>query len=124
MKIARFRANDGKVHVGKIVGESAYELTAHCATTDCLGKLIAEAPDAFEQLAALPLDGLRRHRLEEVRLLGPGTVPSKILAIGLKYPAHAGESPRIGGSQVPSQIWFTKQVACVVGPGDAIVHPR
>jgi len=123
MKIARFRAGDGKVHVGKIVGECAYELSAHCATTDCLGKLIAEAPDAFEQLAALPLDGLRQRRLEEVQLLAPVTVPSKFLAIGLNYQSHAEESRRIGVEQLPSQIWFNKQVSCIVGPNDAIDHP-
>jgi len=123
MKIARFRTTDGQVHVGRIEGDTACELTPHVSTTECLGKLVAAEVGAFERLAAVPIGELRPHRLEDVQLLAPVTSPSKFLAIGLNYQSHADESRRIGVAQVASQIWFNKQVSCIVGPGDAIDHP-
>lgn len=124
MKIARFRARDGQVHVGKIVGNAAYELTAHCASTDCLGKLLAQDNHVLERLAAIPQQELRAHALDDIRLLAPVTAPSKFLAIGLNYQSHADESQRIGVPAAQSQIWFNKQVSCIAGPGDAIERPE
>src|SRR5437870_3247341 len=124
MKIARFRAADGNVHVGKIIGTTAYELTPHCATTECLGKLLAEDSNAFERLAAIPQQQLKAHALGDIRLLAPVTAPSKFLAIGLNYQSHAEESQRIGVAPATSQIWFNKQVSCIAGPGDAIERPE
>ena len=69
MKIARFRTRDGKVHVGKVVDGTVYQLSEHCASTDCLGRLVAADPDAFEKLAAVPLKGLAAHALDSVKLL-------------------------------------------------------
>lgn len=123
MKIARFRTRDGQVHVGRIVDGIAYDLGVHCKSTDCLGQLVADEPEVFERLAAVPLSGLAKHSLAEIQLLAPVTQPSKFLAIGLNYQSHADESKRIGVDQVPSQIWFNKQVSCIAGPGDAIDHP-
>ena len=123
MKIARFRTRDGKVHVGKVVDGTVYQLSEHCASTDCLGRLVAADPDAFEKLAAVPLKGLAAHALDSVKLLAPVTSPSKFLAIGLNYQSHADESRRIGVAQQQSQIWFNKQVSCIVGPDEAIDHP-
>lgn len=123
MKIARFRTRDAKVHVGKIVDGSVYDLSEHCASTACLGKLVAADADLFEKLAAVPLNELVAHPLESVQLLAPVTSPSKFLAIGLNYQSHADESLRIGVPPAQSQIWFNKQVSCIVGPNDAIDHP-
>ncbi|WP_343231044.1 fumarylacetoacetate hydrolase family protein [Variovorax sp. WS11] len=109
--------------MGKVVDGSVYELTEHCASTDCLGKLISANATLFEQLAAVPLKELTAHPLSSVQLLAPVTSPSKFLAIGLNYQAHADESLRIGVAPAQSQIWFNKQVSCIVGPGDAIDHP-
>jgi len=124
MKIARFRAADGKEHVGKIIGNAAYELTAHCTTTECLGKLLAADGQAFERLAAIPNEELKAHGLADIRLLAPVTAPSKFLAMGLNYQSHAEESQRIGVAPATSQIWFNKQVSCITGPDDAIERPE
>ncbi len=61
--------------------------------------------------APLPLDG--------VRLLAP-CEPSKIVAVGRNYRAHAAEL----GNEVPtSPIIFLKPPSSVIGPGEAIVYP-
>jgi 2-keto-4-pentenoate hydratase/2-oxohepta-3-ene-1,7-dioic acid hydratase in catechol pathway len=57
--------------------------------------------------------------LDEVQLLAP-CEPSKILAVGLNYAAHASEH----GFQTPDEpIFFLKPSSAVVGPGAAIVYP-
>lgn len=58
--------------------------------------------------------------LAALTLLAP-CEPSKIVAIGLNYRAHAAES----GVPVPDEpAMFLKAPSAVVGPGDAIIHPR
>lgn len=57
--------------------------------------------------------------LEEVRLLAP-VQPSKIIAVGRNYPAHAAEH----GEEVPSvPLIFLKPPSAVIGPGKAIRLP-
>ncbi len=57
--------------------------------------------------------------LEAVRLLAP-CEPSKIVAVGRNYRAHAAEL----GNEVPaSPIIFLKPPTAVIGPDDAIVYP-
>ncbi len=55
----------------------------------------------------------------EVRILAP-TLPSKIVAVGVNYKAHALER----GRGLPSEpLLFLKPPSALIGPGDAIVHP-
>jgi 2-keto-4-pentenoate hydratase/2-oxohepta-3-ene-1,7-dioic acid hydratase in catechol pathway len=57
--------------------------------------------------------------LGQVRLLAPCR-PTKIVAVGRNYRAHAAEL----GNEVPaSPIIFLKPPTSVIGPGDAIVYP-
>jgi 2-keto-4-pentenoate hydratase/2-oxohepta-3-ene-1,7-dioic acid hydratase in catechol pathway len=57
--------------------------------------------------------------LASLRLLAP-TVPSKIVCVGLNYPAHADES----GAEVPTEpLLFFKPPSAVVGLGAPIVLP-
>ena len=57
--------------------------------------------------------------LDAVRLLAP-ILPSKVLAVGKNYAAHAAEM----GGDVPSEpLIFSKPATAVIGPGDAIVLP-
>ena len=57
--------------------------------------------------------------LEDVRLLAP-VLPSKILAIGRNYAAHAKEH----GAEVPeSPLVFLKPPSAVINPGDTIYLP-
>jgi 2-keto-4-pentenoate hydratase/2-oxohepta-3-ene-1,7-dioic acid hydratase in catechol pathway len=55
----------------------------------------------------------------QVRLLAP-VLPSKIVAIGLNYRAHAEET----GRPLPEEpMIFIKPSTCVISPGDAILMP-
>ena len=57
--------------------------------------------------------------LEDARVLAP-VVPSKIVAVGLNYRAHAAEQ----GKPLPAEpLIFLKPSTAVIGPGDAIVIP-
>lgn len=56
----------------------------------------------------------------EVQLLAP-CLPSKIVAVGRNYAAHAAEL----GNSVPSEpLIFLKPPSSVIGPGAAIVYPH
>ena len=51
----------------------------------------------------------------------PPVVPSKVIAVGLNYAAHAKEA----GMELPAfPVLFFKPPTAVVGPGDAIVLPK
>ncbi len=56
-------------------------------------------------------------RLSEVMLLAP-VVPSKVIAVGLNYKSHIGESP---AAKYPGL--FAKMPTSIVGPGASIVIP-
>ncbi|MBI2726768.1 MAG: fumarylacetoacetate hydrolase family protein [Polaromonas sp.] len=59
--------------------------------------------------------------LDTVQLLPPVIDPSKVLAVGLNYAAHAAES----GSAAPAApIFFTRFADTLLGHGQAIVRPR
>lgn len=61
------------------------------------------------------------YKLSDVKLLAP-CQPSKIVAIGLNYHAHAQEFP---GSKLPKEpLIFLKPSTAVIGPEDTIVIPK
>jgi 2-keto-4-pentenoate hydratase/2-oxohepta-3-ene-1,7-dioic acid hydratase in catechol pathway len=61
----------------------------------------------------------RRLALDAVKLLPP-VLPSKVVAIGRNYAAHASEM----GGEVPDQpLLFLKPSTAVTGPGDTIAYP-
>ncbi len=63
--------------------------------------------------------GEEQYRLDEVRLLPP-CIPSKIIAIGLNYKAHAAEFNK----ELPEEpMIFMKPPTAVIGHGDKIVYP-
>ncbi len=58
-------------------------------------------------------------KLKDVRLLAP-VMPSKIVAIGLNYRAHAAEF----NQKLPDEpLFFIKPSTAVIGPGDEIKYP-
>lgn len=58
-------------------------------------------------------------KAEEARLLAP-VLPSKIVAIGLNYRAHAAEF----NQDIPDEpLFFMKPSTAVIGPGDEIIYP-
>ncbi len=73
--------------------------------------------------APFSLTGVR-HSLAAVRLLAP-VLPSKIVCVGKNYADHAREMGSATGTETPvTPIIFLKPSTSVVGPGDAIAHPR
>src|ERR1700722_7322813 len=86
------------------------------------------AADALQvaELAGHPFgaaDSIRftgaRYPLPDVRLLAP-VLPSKVVAIGKNYAAHARE---MGGEPPAEPVIFLKPSTSVAGPVDAIVRP-
>lgn len=60
-----------------------------------------------------------RHPLAGLRLLAP-VMPSKIVAVGRNYHAHAKE---MGGEAPAEPLLFLKPPTAVIGPEDAIQYP-
>ena len=98
MRFVRFN-HDGKTGYGVLEGEGVVPIF-----TQPWSRVIPTGP-------VIPL--------EQVTLLAP-CEPSKIIALGKNYGAHAAEF----GSEVPtSPIIFLKPPTAVIGPGAAIVCP-
>jgi 2-keto-4-pentenoate hydratase/2-oxohepta-3-ene-1,7-dioic acid hydratase in catechol pathway len=98
VRIARY-VHDGDVAFGVVEGDDVAELTSH-------------------PFGPLTFTGGRRP-LAAVKLLAP-VLPSKVVAIGKNYAAHASEM----GGDVPEQpLIFLKPSTAVTGSGDAIAYP-
>jgi 2-keto-4-pentenoate hydratase/2-oxohepta-3-ene-1,7-dioic acid hydratase in catechol pathway len=98
LKLIRFLKNDQPCY-GLIEGDAIYAVE---------GSIFGKFRQA-EKIATLT----------EVRLLAP-CQPTKILAVGLNYRAHAAES----GHDVPSEpLLFFKPPSSVIGPLEPIVYP-
>ncbi len=121
MKLARFTV-EGRTRLGKVVGDTIVDLSA--VAPDCgvsMRSLLERLPLLRKDLerAAAPVFPLDRVRLE-----APIDDPSKFLAIGMNYKAHAEESARAGIPVPQSQLWFNKQVSCINGPYAPVHVPR
>ena len=123
MKIANFSI-DGQSRLGKIVGDSIVDLSAAAP----------ELPRSLVEILQLGASALKRvseaagvpgtiFPLASVKLLAPIPNPSKYLAIGMNYHDHAEEARRAGIPIPQTQVWFNKQVSCITGPFDDVVHP-
>jgi 2-keto-4-pentenoate hydratase/2-oxohepta-3-ene-1,7-dioic acid hydratase in catechol pathway len=105
VRIARFAKGDG-VAYGVVEGESALtiaELYGHPFGTD---------PENVRVTG-------QRYPLAEVRLLAP-VLPSKVVAIGKNYAAHARE---MGDEPSAEPVLFLKPSTSVTGHGDRIGYP-
>ena len=108
MRICRFALGDeisyGVVHGADDSGQVTDETVVAVIEGHPLGDL---APDG----RILPI--------ADVRLLAP-VIPSKVVAVGRNYTAHASEL----GNEVPKEpMIFLKPSSSVIGPGEAIVLP-
>jgi len=98
MKLLRFTA-DGQARYGAVEQRQIRELTG----------------DPFGSLRFGP----RGFQLDDVTLLPP-CEPSKIVAVGVNYKAHAQEM----GHRLPEEpLLFLKPPSSIVGPGGAIHYP-
>ena len=109
MKIARFAGPDGIVSFGVVEGVGPEggiddDTTVTPIAGHPFGSFEASGP-------AVPY--------ADVRLLAP-VLPSKIIAVGKNYAAHARE---MGGDVPTEPVIFLKPSTSVIGPGDRIALP-
>lgn len=100
-----------------------------------LAGLLPEAPSSLKDVleggapffqrirTALP-KSTARVPLSAVRLEAPLPDAQKYLAIGMNYEDHAEEARKAGVAVPKTQLWFNKQVTCIVGPWDDVHKPR
>jgi 2-keto-4-pentenoate hydratase/2-oxohepta-3-ene-1,7-dioic acid hydratase in catechol pathway len=62
----------------------------------------------------------REYPLRDIALLAPAE-PSKIVAVGKNYSAHAAEMKE---GQPEEPLLFIKPNTCVIGPGDTVIYPK
>ncbi len=111
MRAVRFEGPGGVPHLGALDGDVVHD-AGPLGPAGFVPSAEGWARVAAASGAARPLD--------ELRLLHP-VVPSKILAIGLNYRAHALEA----GLEIPDvPVVFAKLPSALVGPGASIVIPR
>jgi 2-keto-4-pentenoate hydratase/2-oxohepta-3-ene-1,7-dioic acid hydratase in catechol pathway len=122
MRISRF-AFGGEVHYGVV--DPAGPNGVQTGATGGAARPVDESLEVAE-LAGHPFgaaDAIRftgaRHPVADVRLLAP-VLPSKVVAIGKNYAAHARE---MGGEPPDEPVIFLKPSTAVAGPLDAIVRP-
>lgn len=117
MRIARIAIGDGHVALARLEPDVGEPTTAvilsresHHPAADAVREALADGLDLSQ--------GGEHVRLADVRLLSPVARPSKIVAVGLNYRAHAAE----GGEEVPeAPLLFVKTPNSIVGPGDPVV---
>jgi 2-keto-4-pentenoate hydratase/2-oxohepta-3-ene-1,7-dioic acid hydratase in catechol pathway len=95
-------------------------------TGPLIDELLRNEEDLQGRLARLWEDldragALQPHQIKPPRdLMAPITRPSKIVALGLNYQAHAEET----GNTAPEEpLFFAKAPSSIVGPGADIVYP-
>ena len=124
MKLIRYTHGD-RTSIGVVDDRHAIDLA----------NLLPDAPKSLKDVLAGGADLRHRIRtalttstarvpLSAVRLEAPLPDAQKYLAIGMNYQDHAEEARRAGITMPKTQLWFNKQVTCIVGPSDDVHKPR
>lgn len=120
MKLVRFTAQ-GRTRIGKVEGQQVIDLSDVVGVGTSMCQVIRDLP---QRRAALEDVNGPAYPLADVRLEAPIHDPQKFLGIGMNYRKHAEEA-RLAGIPIPeSQLWFNKQVSCIVGPFDEVEKPQ
>jgi 2-keto-4-pentenoate hydratase/2-oxohepta-3-ene-1,7-dioic acid hydratase in catechol pathway len=124
MKLIRYTHSAG-TSIGVVDGDHAVDLAG--LLPDAIGSLkdvLAGGAELRQRIrTALPASTARMP-LSAVRLEAPLPDAQKYLAIGMNYQDHAEEARRAGITMPKTQLWFNKQVTCIVGPWDDVHKPR
>ncbi|TRV74378.1 DUF2437 domain-containing protein [Streptomyces sp. 130] len=119
MKIARFHTAEGPTRLGRVDDDRVADVSDVVGGTS-LRSILPLLPSLKHELLAAAGPS---YPLADVVLEAPIDNPQKFLGIGMNYKEHAEEA-RAAGIPVPeNQMWFNKQVSCIVGPYDGIVKP-
>lgn len=122
MKIARFRIDDGAPRIGLVDVADATVADVTAITGASVRAILPRLGDPAYRGALAAASGAR-HALADVELLAPIDDPQKYLGIGMNYAEHAKEAAAAGIPTPTSQLWFNKQVSCIVGPHADIERP-
>lgn len=115
MKLALFE-DSGVPRVGVVLGETIVPTRFQGSMIDLISAWDTMLPELADALRTVkPLS------LSDVRLLAPVQRPGKIFAIGLNYADHIAESKM---DTPKNQVWFTKAVTSINGPGDPVLIGR
>jgi 2-keto-4-pentenoate hydratase/2-oxohepta-3-ene-1,7-dioic acid hydratase in catechol pathway len=121
MRIARYRLGDGPARLGRIDdGGRLLDISSVPGVGTSLREIL---PRLAELRPAILAATGTTHALADVVLEAPIDQPQKYLGIGMNYREHAQEAAAAGIPIPTSQLWFNKQVSCIVGPYDDIVKP-
>jgi 2-keto-4-pentenoate hydratase/2-oxohepta-3-ene-1,7-dioic acid hydratase in catechol pathway len=86
--------------------------------------LLAAGTKAMETFRSVGPNSPGSLALSKARLHAPIPDPQKFLGIGMNYREHAKEAEKAGIPTPEYQLWFNKQVSCIVGPYDDVVLPK
>lgn len=121
MKIARYRLGDAPPRLARVDADGLVDISDVPGVGTSLRAILPELP--VLKGAILAADG-PVIPLADVVLEAPVDAPQKYLGIGMNYAKHAEEAAAAGIPIPTSQMWFNKQVSCIVGPYDEIHRPR
>jgi len=125
MPIAVFSTPGAAKRLGKLFGDTIVDLGVAAPWLPSTIPAFLEVGDsAVATFRAIGEDAAPRIPLADVTLHAPVERPEKFLGIGMNYREHAKEAERGGYSEQVHQLWFNKQVSCIVGPYDDVVLPR
>lgn len=114
-----------RARLGKLFGDHIVDLSvAAPQLPDTVSDFLAAGQKALDVFRAVEDDKMAAIALADVRLLPPVPNPEKYLSIGMNYRDHAAEAVKAGIASTPYQVWFNKQVSCIVGPLDDVIKPR
>jgi len=114
---------DGRVRIGRVDGTDAVTVTDLTDVPGVGASLRGMLPRLRELAPAILYATGETHALADVELLPTIDDPQKFLGIGMNYKEHAAEAALAGIPTPTSQLWFNKQVSCIVGPYDDVVKP-
>ena len=116
MRLITFTQHDS-TRIGLVKGDGVIDLSQAASRLPTEMKQLLESGDEGMAVARSAESAAPHFKLEEVNLESPVLRPSKILAIGLNYRAHAEES----GMEIPKTPFvFTKQATSINGPYDPV----
>ena len=125
MRLARFSTPGSPIRIGRVDGDTVTDISdAPDGEGGTIGtSLRAILPRLAELRGAIEAADGQALALADVRLEAPIDDPQKFLGIGMNYKEHAEEAAAAGIPTPTSQLWFNKQVSCIVGPFDDIHKP-
>ena len=122
MPLAHF-SRDGRARLGKVFGDRVVDLTVAAPELPATIKAFLEAGETAVEAFHAVEDSPVAFALGDIELLPPVPNPEKYLAIGMNYREHVAEAKEAGVDTPPYQLWFNKQVSCIVGPYDNVIKP-